>query len=121
MQRRTVRGMSGFGIPHEQIATYIGIDAKTLRKHYRDDLDRGMIEATVKVAQTLFTMATVDKNVAAAIFFLKCRANWREKAEVTHQFVGSDGQTFDPRPSPESFLSEWKAKGSLEGADDGGR
>lgn len=82
-QRRTAKAMSGFGIPQEDIATYLGIDAKTLRKHFREELDRGMTEANTKVAQTLFTMATVDKNVAAAIFWMKARAGWREKHEVT--------------------------------------
>jgi hypothetical protein len=34
-QRRTVKTMSGFGVPHDNIATHIGIDPKTLRKHFR--------------------------------------------------------------------------------------
>jgi hypothetical protein len=29
----------------------VGIDPKTLRKHFREELDRGLIEATAKVAQ----------------------------------------------------------------------
>jgi hypothetical protein len=80
--RRLVRAMSGFGIPQEQIATHLEMDAKTLRKHFRQDLDRGMVEATAKVAQSLFQMATTGKNVAAAIFWMKARAGWREKHEV---------------------------------------
>ena len=71
--------MAGFGVPQEDIATLLEIDAKTLRKHFRTELDRGTIEANAKVAQTLFTMATVDKNVAACIFWMKARAGWREK------------------------------------------
>ena len=58
------------------------IDAKTLRKHFRRELDRGSIEATAKVAQTLFRMATEGGNVAAAIFWMKARAGWREKHEL---------------------------------------
>lgn len=81
-QRRTVRAMSGFGIPHEDIATLLEIDPKTLRKHFRRELDRGSIEATAKVAQSLFNMATVGNNVAAAIFWMKARACWREKHDV---------------------------------------
>lgn len=77
--RRTVRAMAGFGVPQEDIAVLLDIDPKTLRKHFRAELDRGTIEANAKVAQTLFTMATVDKNVAAAIFWMKARAGWREK------------------------------------------
>lgn len=78
-ERRTVKALSGYGVPQEDIAIHMDMDAKTLRKHYRRELDRGTIEANAKVAQTLFTMATVDKNVAAAIFWMKARAGWREK------------------------------------------
>jgi hypothetical protein len=81
-QRRTVRAMAGFGVPHEDIGTLLEIDAKTLRKHFRRELDRGSIEATAKVAQTLFGMATSGQNVAAAIFWMKARAGWREKHEL---------------------------------------
>jgi hypothetical protein len=34
------------------------------------------------VAQSLFHMATQGKNVAAAIFWMKARAGWREKIEI---------------------------------------
>lgn len=81
-QRRTVQVLSGIGVPQEQIAIIVGIDAKTLRKAFRDDLDRGMAEATTKVAQTLFGMATRGDNTAATIFWMKARAGWREKHEV---------------------------------------
>ena len=81
-QRSLVRAMSGFGVPQEDIATHLEIDAKTLRKHFRRELDRGSIEATAKVAQTLFGMATSGQNVAAAIFWMKARAGWREKHEL---------------------------------------
>ncbi len=81
-QRRTVKTMAGFGVPHTDIATFLGIDAKTLRKHFREELDRGTTEANAKVAQSLFHMETQGKNVAAAIFWMKARAGWREKQEV---------------------------------------
>lgn len=81
-QRRTVRAMSGFGIPQESIATMLDIEPKTLRKHFRREFDRGSIEATTKVAQTLFSMATSGQNTAAAIFWMKARAGWREKQEL---------------------------------------
>ena len=81
-QQRTVRAMSGFGIPQADIATLLEIDDKTLRKHFRRELDRGSIEATAKVAQTLFQMATSGQNTAAAIFWMKARAGWCEKHEL---------------------------------------
>src|SRR5476651_505369 len=88
-QRRTVKAMSGFGVPQPDIATHLGIDPKTLRKHFREELDRGAIEATTKVAQSLFRMATEGNNVAAAIFWMKARAGWREKQQV--ELSGPDG------------------------------
>ena len=74
--------MSGLGVPHEGIAVLLDIDPKTLRKHFHPELERGSVEATAKVAQSLFQMATSGKNVAAAIFWMKARAGWREKHEV---------------------------------------
>lgn len=81
-QRKTVRVMSGFGIPQPDIATLLDIDPKTLRLHFRRELDRGSVEATLKVAQTLYSMATSGQNTAASIFWMKARAGWREKHEV---------------------------------------
>ena len=93
-QRRTVRTMAGFGVPQDDIATYVGVDPKTLRKHFREELDRGSIEATAKVAQSLFNMATAGGNVAAAIFWMKARAGWREKN--TLEIAGKDGAPAGP-------------------------
>ncbi len=88
-QRRTVRAMAGFGAPQDDIATFLDIDPKTLRKHFRIELDRGGIEATTKVAQSLFRMATEGNNVAAAIFWMKARAGWRDRASVEHSVAGA--------------------------------
>ena len=38
----------------------IGIDPKTLRKHYRQELDHGHIKANAKVAENLYRKATGD-------------------------------------------------------------
>jgi hypothetical protein len=80
-QIATVRAMSAYGIPQDDIAKVIGIDPKTLRKHYSEQLEKGSIEATAKVAEFLFRQATT-KNVAAAMFWMKCRAGWSEKTRV---------------------------------------
>ena len=52
--RRQVEAMAGYGIPELGIAKVIGIDPKTLRKHYRSELDLGHIKANSAVAQSLF-------------------------------------------------------------------
>ena len=79
-QRRQVEAMAGYGVPEADIARVLGIDPKTLRKHYRDELDTGHIVANANVAESLFRKATGDhrQSVTAAIFWLKTRAGWRE-------------------------------------------
>jgi hypothetical protein len=49
-----VESLSGFGIPQDEIGRLIGIDPKTLRLHYAEQVELGGIKATAKVAQNLF-------------------------------------------------------------------
>jgi hypothetical protein len=51
---------------------------QALRRHFREELNRGALDANGKVAQTLLKRA-IEGNVTAAIFGLKCRAHWREE------------------------------------------
>jgi len=76
-QRRQVEAMAAYGIPEANIARVMNIDAKTLRKHYRDELDLGATKANAQVAGFLFNSAR-NGNVTAQIFWLKTRARWRE-------------------------------------------
>jgi len=89
--RRQVEAMAGYGVPELAIARVIAIDAKTLRKHYREELDTGQIKATAKVAESLFRKATSDgsQSVTAAIFWLKTRGGWRETPQ-SHQLAVTD-------------------------------
>jgi hypothetical protein len=82
--RRQVEAMAAYGIPEIDIARVVGVDPKTLRKHYRDELDMGEIKANAQVAGFLFNAAR-SGNVTAQIFWLKTRARWRETAtELRH-------------------------------------
>jgi len=45
--------MAAFGVPELNITRVVGIDAKTLRKHYRDELNTGQTKATAKVDESL--------------------------------------------------------------------
>jgi hypothetical protein len=80
--RNLVESLSGFGIPQAEIARLVGIDPKILRFHYADQIERGAIKASAKVAQNLFTMACkpTREGLSAAIFWLKVRAGWSEYA-----------------------------------------
>jgi hypothetical protein len=89
-QRRQVEAMAAYGIPADDISRVVGIDAKTLRKHYRDELDLGETKANAQVAGFLFNSARTG-NVTAQIFWLKTRARWRETpTELKHS--GSIGR-----------------------------
>ena len=68
---------------HEDIATMLEITAKTLRKHFRQELTRGAIAATAKVGQTLFAMATSGRNPAATIYWERTRGTRRARDHET--------------------------------------
>src|SRR6478735_10692924 len=76
-QRRQVEALAAYGIPEADISGVVGIDPKTLRKHYRDELDLGETKANAQVAGFLFSAAK-NGNVTAQIFWLKTRARWKE-------------------------------------------
>jgi hypothetical protein len=75
--RARVARMSSMGFRQEEIAKVFGISPKTLRKHYRQELDASAIEANFQVTETLFKMATSGTNTAASIFWVKTRCNPR--------------------------------------------
>ena len=89
--RHQVEAMAGYGVPEADIAGVIGIDPKTLRKHYRAELDHGHVKANVRVAENLYRKATGEgrEAVVAAIFWLKTRAGWRETN--VHEIAGPNG------------------------------
>ena len=72
-----MEALAAYGIPETDIGRVVGIDPKTLRKHYREELDLGEAKANAQVAGYLFNAAK-NGNVTAQIFWLKTRAKWRE-------------------------------------------
>lgn len=90
--RAQVKMLAGMGVPDFDIAKVIGLSGPTMRKYYMAELETGHIEANAKVAQSLFKQATnPDKpNVAAAIFWLKCRSGWREDQDTPGKKEAAD-------------------------------
>jgi hypothetical protein len=76
--RERVRHLAGVGVRQDDIAKIIGCAPKTLRKQFRDDLDRGVAEANAIVSGCLFAAAK-GGNVTAQMFWMKTRGHWREK------------------------------------------
>lgn len=93
--RATVELMAGHGITQDEIANSLGITRQTLAQHYRKELDAGVTKANEAVAKSLYDKATGEGSsaVTAAIFWLKCRAGWKEPKQV--ELTGKDGAPID--------------------------
>lgn len=86
--KRLVETSAGLGLPHEQIGALIGIDDKTLRKHYRQELDVGKAKASAQIAKTLFNKAQ-GGDTTALIWWTKAQMKWAETQKQEHS--GVDG------------------------------
>jgi transcriptional regulator with XRE-family HTH domain len=81
---KSVEELASLGLTDQQIADSLGISRSTLSRRKTDDdtfdtaLRKGKAQAIVKVSNAL--MAEVEKgSLRAIIFYLKCRAGWREE------------------------------------------
>lgn len=101
--RAIVEAMAGYGIPEEEMVKLVRnpktqepISPVTLRKHFRQELDRGFVGANTKVAHGLFKNATTPTSQypggvpVTQIFWAKTRMRWND---------GSHGQPPGPPPS----------------------
>lgn len=86
--KRLVETSAGLGLPHEHIGALIGIDDKTLRKHYRQELDVGKAKASAQIAKTLFNKAQ-SGDTTALIWWTKAQMKWAETQKQEHS--GVDG------------------------------
>ena len=84
-ERKLVKQMCAVGIPQDSIAMVVrdGIDVKTLRKHFRRELDTAKIEANAKIGGTLFNRA-INGDTTAAIFWAKTQMGWKETTVFDH-------------------------------------
>ena len=100
--RSVVKGLLGCGFLQDETGKIMGIDPKTLRKHYRPELEVGNLTANAAVAQALFkraTNSTGKDSIAAAIFWLKARAGWSDKQQV--EITDKRFVALMPEPAPD--------------------
>jgi len=71
------------GTTHETIAKILGIDPKTLYRHYRQELDESLAKANATIGGALFNKAK-GGDTSSMIFWLKTRARWRETTHIDH-------------------------------------
>ena len=86
--RKLVENTSGLGLPHEQIGILVGIDDKTLRKYYRNELDSGKAKANGQIAKTLYSKA-VGGDTTSLIWWTKTQMKWAETQK--HELTGAEG------------------------------
>jgi AcrR family transcriptional regulator len=97
--RRAVTALCAAGVREDDIARVLGVSGKTLRKHYRRELDIAVAMATLAVATRLWDfiegrVGGPREQLTAAIFWLKTRAGWRETHRHEH------GGARDAPPAP---------------------
>ena len=96
-----VEQMSAVGIPQDSIARVLrdGIDEKTLRKHFRQELDTAATKANAKVAGTLYNKA-LSGDTTAAIWWSKTRMGWKETQVSEHTGNVNFNTYMQPKPKP---------------------
>lgn len=99
-QREMVQLHATVGTPQAIIADMLGIDDKTLRKHYREELDQSLAKANASIGGALFNKAK-GGDTAAMIFWMKTQAGWKEKLEVSGPNGGALFQTIYETRKPD--------------------
>lgn len=91
--RKTVRAAAGYGLKDEQIAILVDVSEATLKRYCAVELASGRVNASAQVQQTAFQMAKGGKTPAMTIFWLKCRAGWKEAQAI--ELSGRDGKPIE--------------------------
>lgn len=95
--KAVVSALVSYGVPVKQVAQYLGIDDKTLSKHYRAIMDEAMAKAHAKVGKFLYQAASGDALqegasfsdcLRAAMFYAKTQMQWRETNTLEHTGPG---------------------------------
>lgn len=79
--RKLVFDYTSVGIPQADISKILQIDLKTLRKHYREELDEALIKANAAVGGYLLKKASTG-DTSAIIWWEKTRAKKSEQTNV---------------------------------------
>ena len=88
-QRQIVQLHATIGTRQDDIAAIIGIDPKTLRLHYREELDLAAAKANATIGGALFNKAR-GGDTTAMIFWMKTRAGWKETQKI--EGTGENGE-----------------------------
>lgn len=112
--RYTVEVMIGIGLNQLTIAQALGIDEKTLRLHFRKELDCGKARILTKIGDSIIRQALAG-NMTAAIFYMKTQGRWSERVTIEHSGPGGTPIRHDHRDLSQMTDAELQA---LAGDDD---
>lgn len=87
------------GMPRSDIARAVGIDAKTLRKFYRKNLNFVTQNLCATVVHNLGRIVTGNGSAAvnAAKYILGCKAGWRDSTQIQIKSERGIGLTWPSR------------------------
>jgi hypothetical protein len=105
-QRQLVQLHATVGTTQAVIADILGIDDKTLRKHYREELNQSLAKANATIGGALFNKAK-GGDTAAMIFWMKTQAGWRERQEIDHT---SSDRSMTPNDASAAILAALERK-----------
>ena len=109
-----IEALAGYGMSVAEIASIYRLEQAMVRQTFAHELEAGEAKANARVAENLFRKATGEgrEAVTAAIFWLKARAQWKERtvSEITTppdspiaalmQRIAETGRRIHDRPLP---------------------
>jgi len=81
----------------------VGIDPKTMRKHFAVEIETAANKANAAVANRAYQMAVAGNPPAATFFWLKCHG-WKETSRVEH--TGPGGRSLVPIETARALLRD---------------
>lgn len=87
--RKRVKVLAGMGFTQEEIGLMIDLGETALKKHYKNELRLGMLEADEKVLTRCFRIIEKGNDTDAGrwgMFYLKVRRGWHEVQRVIHGY-----------------------------------
>tara|TARA_R110000868_G_scaffold279075_2_gene539117 strand:- start:644 stop:1003 length:360 start_codon:yes stop_codon:yes gene_type:complete len=88
--RAEIAALRTYGVPIKEIASYIGIDDKTMYKYYRKELENAGVKANYAVGKFLYEAASgralengasYSDCLRSSMFWAKTQMGWRETNE----------------------------------------
>ena len=130
--RAKVKTMASCGVNLVAIAKHLGINFRTLRSHYDDEIETAELDKNIEVSKFLFHAAsgralsdgaTYADCLRAAMFYAKTRMEWSDVSK--HEVTGKDGgpiQSEDVKLDPSKLDNETLANlvAAKKAADESG-